>query len=63
MRAAALGQLGRQDEANNAASQLLEMVPDFAPRSRAMISRYVKVDSLVDKVIEGLRKAGLADIE
>jgi len=63
MRAAALGQLGRQDEANNAASQLLEMVPDFAPRSRAMISRYVKVDSLVDKVIDGLRKAGLADIE
>ena len=62
MRAAALGQLGRQDEANNAVSQLLKMVPDFAARSRAMISRYVKVDSLLDKVIEGLRKAGLADL-
>jgi len=62
MRAAALGQLGRQNEANNAVSQLLKMVPDFAARSRAMISRYVKVDSLLDKVIEGLRKAGLADL-
>jgi adenylate cyclase len=62
MRAAALGQLGRRHEANNAASQLLMMVPDFASRGRAMIGRYVKVDSLVDKVIEGLRKAGLAKL-
>jgi adenylate cyclase len=62
MRAAALGQLGRRDEAKNAASQLLMMVPDFASRGRAMIGRYVKVDSLADKVIEGLRKAGLAEL-
>jgi len=53
----------KRDEAVGAANQLLEMVPDFASRGRSMISRYVKVDSLVDKVIEGLRKAGLAEFK
>ena len=63
IRAAALGQLGRSDEANRAVNQLLELDPDFASRGRSMINRYVKVDSLVDKIIEGLCKAGLAEIE
>jgi len=63
MRAAALGQLGRQKEAKTAVSQLLKLEPDFATRGRPLISRYVKVDDLVDKIIEGLRKADLADIE
>ena len=62
MRAAALGRLGRQAEANTAIRQLLELVPDFAVRGRGIIGSYVKVDDLVDKVIEGLRKAGLADL-
>ena len=62
MRAAALGQLGRSDEASRAVNQLLELDPDFASRGRSMINRYVKVDSLVDKIIEGLRKAGLAEL-
>jgi adenylate cyclase len=63
MRAAALGQLGRQNEAKAAVGQLLKLEPDFATRGRWIINRYVKVDALIDKVIEGLRKAGLADIE
>jgi adenylate cyclase len=63
LRAAALGQMGRWDEATRAANQLLKMVPDFASRGRSMISRYVKVDDLVDLIIAGLRKAGLADLE
>ena len=63
MRAAALGRLGRHDEAKAAVSQLLELEPDFATRGRTLISRYVKVDALVDAIIEGLRKAGLADLE
>ena len=63
MRAAALGQLGRQEEAKAAASQLLKLEPDFATRGRWLVSRYVKVDDLVDTIIEGLRKAGLADLE
>ena len=63
MRAAALGQLGRQNEAKTAVGQLLKLEPDFATRGRWLISRYVKVDDLVDTIIEGLRKAGLADLE
>jgi adenylate cyclase len=63
MRAAALGQLGRQDEAAGAAKQLIEMVPNFTSKGRSMISRYVKAGGLVDKIIEGLKKAGLADLE
>ncbi len=63
MRAAALGRLGRQNEAKAALSQLLKLEPDFAARGRSLISCYVKVDDLVDKIIEGLRKAGLADLE
>jgi adenylate cyclase len=63
MRAAALGRLGRQKEAKTALSQLLALEPDFAARGRGLVSRYVKVDDLVDSIIEGLRKAGLADIE
>jgi adenylate cyclase len=63
MRAAALGQLGRQIEAGKAVDQLLELEPDFAIRGRQLIGRYVKVDHLIDAIIEGLRKAGLADLE
>jgi len=37
--------------------------PPFATRGRPMIRNYVKVDDLVDRVIEGLRKAGLADLK
>ena len=63
MRAAALSQLGRQNEAKTAVSQLLKLEPDFATRGRWLIGRYLKVDDLVDTIIEGLRKAGLADLE
>ncbi|MBT8364270.1 MAG: hypothetical protein KJP23_06150, partial [Deltaproteobacteria bacterium] len=63
MRAAALGQLERQGEAKTALDQLLELEPDFKLRARRMIGRYVKVDDLVDKVVEGLQKAGVADLK
>jgi len=41
----------------------LKLAPDFATQGRSMIRRYVRVDKLVDKIIEGLQKAGLADAE
>ena len=63
MRAAALGRLGRQDEAGTAVGEMLKLAPDFATRGRLLISRYVKVDDLVDMIIEGLQIAGLADLE
>jgi adenylate cyclase len=63
MRAAALSQLGRQKEAQTAIRELRKLEPDFATRGRWLIRRYVKVDDLVHKIIEGLQKAGLADLE
>jgi len=63
MRAATLVQLERQNEAKAAVSHLLKLEPDFATRGRSLISRYLKVDDLVDTIIAGLRKAGLADLE
>jgi adenylate cyclase len=61
MRAATLGRLGRKQEAKTAVSQLLKLEPDFVTRGRLLVSRYVKVDDLIDKIMEGLRKGGLAD--
>jgi len=63
MRAAALGQMGRAHEAETTIGELLKLVPDFTGRGRRLISRYVKVDDLVVKLIEGLKKAGLDDFD
>ena len=63
MRGAALGQLGREDEARAAVGELLKLDPDFATRGRQMIRNYVKVDEVADAIVEGLRKAGLADLK
>ena len=63
MRAPALARLGRHTEAKAAIRQLLELVPDFTARGRGIIFSYVKVDDLVDKIVEGQREAGLADLE
>jgi adenylate cyclase len=63
MRAAALGRLGRLNEAKAAVSQLRKLAPDFPSRGRSLISRYVKVDDLVNMINEGLRKAGMVDLE
>ena len=61
IRAAALGQMGRAHEAEIAVGEMLELVPDFSTNSRRLVGNYVKVDDLVDKIIEGLQKAGLVD--
>lgn len=63
MRAAALGQMGKEREARDSVGKLLTLDPDFKHRARQMIGRYVKVDDLVDKIIEGLHKAGLVDLK
>ena len=59
MRAAALGRMGKVHEAQNAAEELLELVPDFSSKARELIGKYVKVPELIDKIIEGLIPAGL----
>ncbi len=63
MRAATLAQMAKVEEAGAAVRQLLELEPNFTSRGRWLIGRYVKVDGLVDALIEGLRKAGLSGIE
>jgi adenylate cyclase len=59
MRAAALGQIGKAVEAAQALDELLKLIPDFALQGRRLMGRYVKVDGLIDHLIDGLRQAGL----
>jgi TolB-like protein len=59
LRAAVLGQLGRSQEARAAASEILEVVPDFECRARDITRRPILSDSIVDALLDGLRKAGL----
>jgi hypothetical protein len=60
LRASALGQLNRKMEAKTELDRLLELKPDFPGKAHYLISRFVKEDSLVDHVVEGLQKAGLS---
>ncbi|WP_340112134.1 hypothetical protein [Maribellus mangrovi] len=59
LRAAVLGQLDQLAEANKNIEQLIELKPDFEKKARELISRYVKEDSLINHIFEGLRLAGL----
>jgi Flp pilus assembly protein TadD len=59
LRAAVLGQLGRAVEAESALSELLSQVPDFESRARDLTHRPILSDTIVDALLDGLRKAGL----
>jgi adenylate cyclase len=59
MRACALGHLGRRDEASAEVAELMDRKPDFPERGRVLIGRYVKFPDLMERVAEGLAKAGL----
>jgi adenylate cyclase len=59
IRAAVLGQLGRQVEAKKAVDELLALVPDFEHRGKIIIRRFAYLDEHVDMLVDGLRKAGL----
>ena len=63
MRAVALAQLDRPKEARNAVDQLLRLEPDFKEQGRRLLSSYLKVDDVVEKIIAGLQKAGVGDID
>jgi TolB-like protein len=58
IRAAALGQLGRHEEARKAVEDLLALRPDFATAARQEYAKWYDKEH-VEQVIEGLRKAGL----
>jgi adenylate cyclase len=60
LRAAALGQLNRKKEAATELEHLKRLKPDFEQKAFYLISRFLKEESLVTHLIEGLRKAGMA---
>jgi serine/threonine protein kinase/Tfp pilus assembly protein PilF len=57
--AAAAGHLGRTDVAHAAVEELLKLYPAFAERGRAEYSKWVRDETVLDSVFEGLRLAGL----
>lgn len=58
IRAAALGQLGRQDEAQKALQDVLALRPDFAAVVRQEYAKWYDNEH-IEPILEGLRKAGL----
>jgi adenylate cyclase len=57
--AAALGQMGREREARAEVDRLLALKPDFPIHGSVLIGLYAKTPSLIEAVLDGLRKAGL----
>lgn len=60
LRAAALGQLARMEEGRAAVAELLHLKPDIAVTGPRLIRCFVKFEELVESLVGGLRKAGLA---
>ncbi len=58
LRAAALGQLRRHEEARKAVQELLALRPDFGAVAREEYAKWYSPE-LIEQIIEGLRKAGL----
>lgn len=54
-----LGHLGRISEARARAAELLRIKPTITRRGRTLIGYYIKAPALRDRIVEGLRKAGL----
>jgi adenylate cyclase len=60
MRASSLGLLEKAADARLEIAELLGQKPDFASRGRTIIGRLVKFPDLVETIVDGLAKAGLA---
>jgi TolB-like protein/predicted Ser/Thr protein kinase len=58
LRAAALGQLGRAQEARKAGQHVLALRPDFAATARQEYAKWYSPE-LIEQIIDGLRKAGM----
>ncbi|WP_167617256.1 hypothetical protein [Maribellus sediminis] len=59
LRTAVLGQLKQQADAEKEIQHLKELKPDFEIKAKYLIGLYVKEESLVNHILEGLRLAGL----
>jgi adenylate cyclase len=58
IQAAALAQLGREEEARKALQELLALRPDFATAARQEYRKWFDEEN-IEPVMDGLRKAGL----
>jgi adenylate cyclase len=58
-KAATLGLLGRYEEGKKYAENLFKLKPDFPSRGRILIGYYIKFEDIVERVIDGLEKAGV----
>jgi tetratricopeptide (TPR) repeat protein len=59
MRVSSLGHLGRASEAAAEIAGILRMAPAFRERGRMMLGRFLKSPEALDRVVEGLDRAGL----
>jgi adenylate cyclase len=59
MLAAQLGKLGRIEEARPHVERVVHQKPELAGRARELIRRSLKIEVVVDDLIDGLRLAGL----
>jgi adenylate cyclase len=59
MTACCLGHLGRASEAQASVAELLQAKPEFPKRGRTLIGYYIKSSELLERIVEGLGKAGL----
>jgi adenylate cyclase len=60
---AILGQMRRSGEARHHIENLHKVKPDFTVKAHDLISRFVKEESLVIHIIQGLQKSGMSILE
>jgi TolB-like protein len=59
MKAATLGHLGQHEQASEQGARLLQLKSAFKQDGLTLIRRYIKFDDIVNRIVEGLGKAGL----
>jgi adenylate cyclase len=60
--AASLGMLERRPQARAYIEELRRLKPDFEHRARELMTRVLKIESITELVIDGLRRSGLEGI-
>jgi hypothetical protein len=58
--AAACGQLGEREAAQKALGEVLSQVPNYAQVAGAEMAKWLGTGELLERFLDGLRKAGLA---
>jgi hypothetical protein len=60
MRAASFGLLGKGEEGKGEVAKLLRLQPGFPTEGRTLIGHYMKFEDTVERLIEGVARAGLS---